>query len=917
LLTLGAVLSVGGLAAGLIPALAAGVGVPVVPVIPSSTQFDVTGFIQTATLDQTCAAGTGLDAQGKPAAAHCGGTVTVNGQLIVIPSETVVILPAAALTWQELFTHAPVGTPSGQTGMALNELPTKPLTTYEIHVVGNRVIDPNGTNGCATVGGCDRYIAGLVNISQQSLNSGAGYINFIDYTNGVMYVGGRMASAVDGSPILTTTANKGTKVAINDPAVATSGSGGRFSSGAPAGVTQDVRFQVDQDNPTILAETGFPMCLPRTRVDLGVNDALCPQNNRPVMSAAGDSSGITPNPNPIIANQPYELFRMDSPGATACTNPNGTLRPCRDPRQQAPFEVGDYVTFSGSIQADPTGPAGAQLVSAHTIVASVGIYTQPGIDPAYVSVDVSLIGTGGLTVFGAGEAAVRTRFEGMTTDESRLVRLYGIDINPADGSTSDREWGTTQPDAGPPTGAVRGRWRFRPPCTATAGTLTPGKGCTPPPTGQFVPPTREVRAVITGLSQLVPGGTTANPASQIPVDPAPVCLYTNGVKTNTTACTTANGIFYGQYHAPIGEYIFPENVPGTVVPENNFNTIPFLAFGGYQSGTGVKAGVLNPWPSNVPAPLPVCATPTFNGAPYSVANGGSIQLSGSVTAGATTPVTVSWTAGTGLFGTAKGTDLNGALTNPTTTTPTFNATGLAAGTYNVNLSATNPCGTATVSTTITVTAAPVPTINPIQNQTVTAGANVTISATSASIPAPDWTWTQTAGPVNPVAFTQVGKLASASSSIQFSASAVGTYTFSVTAANANGTSSATTVTITATATAATTITFGGTLEYRISKQRLVMTATSTNPAITSMTLLPYLTESGTVFDPTTLGANLTISLITPGSWTITAVGAPAPACNLGGAYATPCSQTPITVKGFTGAALTDTSFPTAMQKIRQ
>ena len=188
-------------------------------------------------------------------------------------------------------------------------------------------------------------------------------------------------------------------------------------------------------------------------------------------------------------------------------------------------------------------------------------------------------------MFGAGEAAARTRFEGMTTDETRQIHLYGVDINPTTGATTDRDWGTILPDPGPPNGAVRGRWRFRPPCTATVATQ---KACTPPASGQFIPPTREVRAVVEGLQQFQPGTIIPNPNSQVPGTPS--------------AKTAANGIYYGQYHAPIGEYIFPENVPGTPIPENNFNTIPFLAFGGYQSLTGVQAGVLDPWPSNVPAP---------------------------------------------------------------------------------------------------------------------------------------------------------------------------------------------------------------------------------------------------------------------------------------------------------------------------
>jgi hypothetical protein len=60
-----------------------------------------------------------------------------------------------------------------------------------------------------------------------------------------------------------------------------------------------------------------------------------------------------------------------------------------------------------------------------------------------------------------------------------------------------------------------------------------------------------------------------------------------------------------------------------------------------------------------------------------------------------------------------------------------------------------------------------------------------------------------------------------------------------------------------------------------------------------------------------------VSLVTPGSFTITAVGAPKPACNLGGTYATPCSKTPITVKGFVNGVLTDTSAPSPLDKIRQ
>jgi hypothetical protein len=856
----------GALALGgaIVPAVGLGNTIAALPVLPSSTAFDVTGFIQSATVD-------------NPAGTHSGGTLKVNGHSIVIPKETVVILPANALTWQELFTHAPAPYGGTQSGLALNDSP-KPDTTYEAHVVGNRVKDPSGVNGCTAAAGCDRMIAGLVNISQQELNSGVGYINFIDYSTGELEVGGTLN--VQGT---------GARVQINDPATATSGSGGRYGRAT----TPDDRFQVDQDNPTILAETGFPMCIPRTDPLGATKDPLCPQSNRPIISTpVTDTSGITPQPNTLVAGEHYRIFRMDDP-ANVDNNPSLCLRsPCADPRQQAPLEIGDYVSFAGTLVKDP---AGGSYISAHTINASLGIYTQPGKNPAYVSVDVSLIGTGGLTVFGAGEAAARSKFEGMATDETRMIRLYGVDINPTTGATSDREWGAIMPDLGPPTGAVRGRWRFRPPCTATTPTT---KSCTPPAAGQFIPPTREVRAVIDGFSQFKPGTSTANPNSQVPNTPG--------------ANTAANGINWGQYHAPIGEYIFPENIPGSAVPENNFNTIPFLTDGGYQSITGVQAKVLDPWPSSVRPNAGVCATATIAGGPYSVASGASLQLSGSVTTGASAPVTLNWTAGT----TPNGTDLNARLTGASTTTPTFSAIGLAAGTYNLSFTATNPCGASTATTTITVAAAVGPSINPIQNQTVTAGTPVTLTATSSASPTPTWTWAQTAGPVATTTQTPTAATATGTSSLSFNPTVAGTYTFSVTATNNQGTSSPVSVSVIATTATATNVTLTNT-EYRTSKQRLIITATSTDATVASMVLQPYQTETGTTFNPSSLGANLTVSLVAPGTFTLTLVGAPAPACNLGGVYATPCTQKPLTVKSLNASAqMIGTSSPTGMIKIR-
>jgi len=201
--------------------------------VPASSQFDITGFIQSA--------GLGGPGTGPGVGAHMGGMITVNGHAIIVPSETIVILPANALTWQELFAQAPPPYTGAATGMALGDIPA-PLTTYEAHVIGNRVL--------GGAGGADVYIAGLIWISQQGLNSGQGFINCISYANPAateIRVGGLMGNCATGA-----------RIRINDPAVGLTGTG-RYG----AAFTPDGRFTVDQDNPTIASITGFPMCIPR------------------------------------------------------------------------------------------------------------------------------------------------------------------------------------------------------------------------------------------------------------------------------------------------------------------------------------------------------------------------------------------------------------------------------------------------------------------------------------------------------------------------------------------------------------------------------------------------------------------------------------------------------------------------------
>jgi K319-like protein len=596
------------------------------------TQFDITGIIQAATVNNA-------------ANVLSGGSITVNNQRIVVPDNTILQTPATALTWQQVFTMNPRGV-AGETGMAQSDSSRMP-GTYEAHVIGNRV--------------GNTYIAGLIFLAQHSLQSSQGFINYIDYSTGYFEVGGTIGLQ-----------NTGQKVKLNDPL-------GRFGRT----FTPDARFTIDENNPTVRTETGYPMCIPRGPTATG--DALCPQTNRP---AGASPSGFS------------MIFTMVAP---AGVTPGVTT----DPNLMAPLEVGDFVTYAGVQEIDP-GPPAFSYIAAYQVIANVGIFTAAGTDPAYVAVDVMLLGVGGQTVAGGAEATARTRFEGFTTDPSRNIQLYAIDVKPCDGTESTRDWGTIDVDQGPPGGAVMGRWRFRP----------PSKVLTMPASGAFTPPTREMRATIIGA----------------------------------TATTTTNGLLAGQYQAPIFEFLFPENANvGTPIVPNNFEDFPFLAQGsGPLNGTGPLVGQLNPWPGSpvpTPASCPIPGTPTANAGPgQSVSSGSVVTLDGTSSSDSGgSALTYMWTqtAGTAV-----------ALSSSTAAKPTFTAPVVPPGPSTVltfQLVVTNSSGTSSGPATVNIT------VNPTASDTVsislveyrTTKSRLTVDATSSASPGAKLTMQAFDGSGNP------------------------------------------------------------------------------------------------------------------------------------------------------------------------
>ena len=664
--------------------------VPPIVGAPASSQFDITGFLQAASVDNV-------------ADNLSGGKLTVNGHVVIVPKNLLVIFPANQLSWAQVFQQAPAPYTGVASGMALTDIPA-PLASYEVHVVGNRV--------------GDTYIAGLIDISQQGLNSGSGYINYIDYAKGEMRVGGVLNNATTGA-----------RVQINDPAIWPTATPGVFKGRFSRGQSPDVRFTLDPENPTIRTETAYPMGLPDVASDPTVagnpDDPLRPQNNRPKIG----NLAFTTVTMPAVGNY-LTIFTMRDPAVAPVVGGNET-----DPMFEAPFEVGDYVTYSGTLVKDgpqptagpmPADPA-ATYISAHTIIASLGIFTVAGTQPAYIAIDVTILGVGGVTPVGLGEATTRTRFEGFSTDSSRIVTLWGLDQTCDTGTLSDRNWGSIDVDPGPGLGgAVKGRWRFRP----------PGKVLTMPAAGAFLPPTRMVHAVI--------------PGAWPPIAPA------TGL--------SGNGLTYGQYMAPILEYLFPENVPGTTVPPNNFETFPFLAKGSGPLAGGLAGELvtqLNPWPGALATVPPTCnGTPANPLPPVAVAGPNQsvpshdpvVTLDGSASfdpngVGLTA---YAWTQTSGPLV---------ALSAPAAAITTFTAPLVPFATIpapvvlTFSLTVTSAAGGTSPPSTMTVTVnppavAPTPIALAGAFQTVSSASPVTLNGTASSDPngaALTYAWTQTGG----------------------------------------------------------------------------------------------------------------------------------------------------------------------------
>lgn len=529
--------------------------------------FFALGFVQDATVDLPDANGKDVNCPNTVKPTNFGGTVTINNVKIVVPCNLTIQMPANTFTWADFVNGGPSVTLNNATG------PT-PAPSFEIQVVGNIVTG--------------KRIAALMFFSQQAANTGTGYVSAINYADGSFTVD----TGVGNAPA---------KVQINDPKIhGLLDIAGNDTGRQSAGQSPDARLSIDQANPTVKASSGYPMCIPRVApgADPAVEtDPLCPQKNRP-LAANGcrnfTQAGVAPPKSgelsaPAVGQVYCSQFVMKDPNAVSGVGVRVPTDP--DSRQQVPFEVGDFVTFSGTL----FGQGATSYTSAHTVEAHVGVYTQPGSKPSYLSIDSAGIGTAdplAIAVNGvAQETQDRLVLEAHTTDVQSPVDIYLTDISPTTGKVRNR-WATPQAMTGENNGPLQ------------ADNVTPiGGGITtqntgPQPTrariratkaplGLLSNPTRTLR--VSNRVTCVPNapiGNNPDPTATTPVD---LCL--NNLATN------ANGLQAGEYTAPMFNFIFPENVkPGDVIVPNDFWHLGFLRFGEGANPLTPTVGALEPTP---------------------------------------------------------------------------------------------------------------------------------------------------------------------------------------------------------------------------------------------------------------------------------------------------------------------------------
>lgn len=166
-------------------------------------------------------------------AVNRGGTVTISGFTVKIPDNLLVEFPALMVPFADFASAGDAGRLPPNEVSVSDHAPTIYFFLLTVLQITGNIVN-------------NVIIAGQMAISQLDLAGSSGIIESLDF-DGTIHI------------------KNGPKLRINDP-------NAKYS----AGYTALPFFTADDENPSITAFSGFPMCVPRSAAD-----PKCPQSNRP------------------------------------------------------------------------------------------------------------------------------------------------------------------------------------------------------------------------------------------------------------------------------------------------------------------------------------------------------------------------------------------------------------------------------------------------------------------------------------------------------------------------------------------------------------------------------------------------------------------------------------------------------------
>lgn len=325
-----------------------------------------------------------------------GGTITVGGQVVILPANLLIDLPNDIQSLQQIFANAPpLCQANGESGLAKTDRCNSQAKGAQAVILANRTDSGN-------------VIAGAVSITKAS-EVVSGNVTYLSYGDGYFRLNGDPASP----------ANTGVMVRVNDPPVGTPPLGRHTvqqglgcAAGNTANCSPDVRFKVDPDNYTFAYATGYPACIPVTAN--GLADPNCPDSNRP----------------PIV------------PATT--NNPPPTPPVAADSRHFAPIQLGDFVQATGSFET----VGGVTFLSAWAVRDWVDLTTRT-FDPAtgqpdLTQPDYAFIEEVDMDAPGYPAGRVRGRVLSTATDHNAILDYFTLHYDPVTNTAHQRILYTTQ-----------------------------------------------------------------------------------------------------------------------------------------------------------------------------------------------------------------------------------------------------------------------------------------------------------------------------------------------------------------------------------------------------------------------------------------------------------------------------------------